>query len=313
MFGKAIGDAPLQVYISALLFSPTESIIHKQFSAEAPHWARIWPTDVTNWTSCVQKLDGDSKAWYETLSVSSCGTWLAAREDGIRMIRIWDIEACSTLCHIKFLTIPGARGWFKFSLRNNNELIVYQSLQDSLEIWDITSSKIVRQIGAPLKNRFFISLLPSAPDFLGMIFHVKDTIGFALWNTQDGGIDFRSLSLKAHVNHIAFSPANNDILAMDTKTTNGRQIIIFNIDTDNIVRRFDFGWIRYISFSPNGKYLASFTKPNHDTTMPTCTLLDTMTGETILEIEMQSHPNGAPAFSNDGQLLAVGSNNLIQI
>ncbi|KAL6689999.1 hypothetical protein J3F84DRAFT_398617 [Trichoderma pleuroticola] len=281
MFGKAIGDAPLQVSISALLFSPTESITRKQFEAEAPHWARIWPSDVTNWTSCVRRLDGDPKA-----------------------------------C-IEFPTKMGSLGWFNFSLRNNNELIVYNSCRESLAIWDVTSGRVVRRARGLRWITYGIALLPSAPDFLGMIFpgdNKNDNNIFALWNTQkDEVIQTRSLSFKGYVEDIAFSPVSNDILAMNAGSLNGRQIIIYNIDTNDIIRTFDLGWIRYIAFSPNGKYLASFTKPISDERMPTCTLLDTMTGETILKIEIQSYPNGNPAFSNDGQLLAVGSENLIQI
>ncbi|KAL6800064.1 hypothetical protein J3E68DRAFT_448458 [Trichoderma sp. SZMC 28012] len=296
MFGKAIADAPLQVYISALLFSPTESVIRKQFKAEAPHWARIWPSDTTNWTSCVQRLDGDPKENYDN-----------------PMIRIWEIETSRTLCNIECPTKSG--GWFNFSLRNNNELIVFNSYRGSLEIWDIPSSKIVRRIRTPRKEIDAMSLLPSAPDILGMIFHddCRNNI-LALCNTQkDEEINTRSLSFNGKVENIAFSPVNSDILALCGATPDKQQVVICNIDTNNTIHTFEFGWARYVTFSPNGKYLASFTKPNHDRGMPTCTLFDTMTGETALEIELQSYPNGGPAFSNDGWLLAVGSESLIQI
>lgn len=184
MFGKAIGDAPLQVYISALLFSPTESIIRKQFNAEAPHWARIWPNDVTNWTSCVRRLDGNSKITYPSLSVSSCGTRLAAREGP--EIRVWDVETGRTLCSIEFPTgIHSRVVWYKFSPRNTKELIVFTSWPWSLVIWDITTTKIVRQM-EPLRGMFdAISLSPSAPDFLGMFSYDRDiNATFALWKTQ---------------------------------------------------------------------------------------------------------------------------------
>ncbi|KAL7911871.1 hypothetical protein GGI35DRAFT_301131 [Trichoderma velutinum] len=315
MFGKAIGDAPLQVYVSALLFSPTESIIRKQFNAEASHWVRLWPRNVTNWTSCVQRLDGDPKIPYRFLSVSSCHTWLAAREDENQMIRIWEIETGRKLCTIEFPTTLTSYGWFKFSLWVNNELIVFNSCQRSLTIWDITSSTIVRQIRVPHKKIHAISLSPSAPNFLGMIFRdYGKTINFALWNTQkDEKIKTISLLLEKHVEVVSFSPVNNDILAMYTRTPNGHQVIIYDIDTHNVIRTFEFGWIRYAAFSSNGKYLASFPKPTFEHCMPKCTLLDTMTGETVLEIELQSFPYGDPAFSNNGQMLAVSTRNLVQI
>ncbi|KAL6816210.1 hypothetical protein V8C40DRAFT_282146 [Trichoderma camerunense] len=138
MFGKAIEDAPLQVYISALLFSPAESIIRKQFDVEAPHWVRMWSSDVTNWTSCVQRLDGDPKRHYNNLRVSPCGTWLAAREVGQEMIKIWEIETGRTLCDLEFSDNP-------YSLFSNDGQLLALSSGDLIQIWDLASGQCLQK------------------------------------------------------------------------------------------------------------------------------------------------------------------------
>lgn len=160
MFGNAIGDAPLQVYTSALLFSPVESITRKNFYSEAPQWVQKQPDDVTNWTSCIQRLEGERRTKYISLTVSLCATWLAACDSYHKEIMIWDIETGrllgtnSNTYPVEFLGVRRSK-WFKFSPRNNNELVVLYDNQRLLTIWDVTKIKRpVRLIGIP--NTFWI-------------------------------------------------------------------------------------------------------------------------------------------------------------
>ena len=56
----AIEQVPLQVYCSALYFTPTMSIVRRQFSDKMPGWIKRGPEVEANWSATVQTLEGHS-------------------------------------------------------------------------------------------------------------------------------------------------------------------------------------------------------------------------------------------------------------
>lgn len=55
-----IEKAPLQVYASALMFSPKISLIRRQFLSQGPMWIKRWPDVEENWSPTLQTLEGHS-------------------------------------------------------------------------------------------------------------------------------------------------------------------------------------------------------------------------------------------------------------
>ncbi|KAF4996923.1 hypothetical protein FDECE_12246 [Fusarium decemcellulare] len=84
-----IETAPLQVYVSALIFSPTSSLVRRRFEPlEGPTWITKKPTMQPEWDACLLTLEGH---WGVILSISftTDGKILASgSDDGI--IRVWD-------------------------------------------------------------------------------------------------------------------------------------------------------------------------------------------------------------------------------
>lgn len=319
MFGKAIGDAPLQVYISALLFSPAESITRKQFSAEAPHWVKVWPDSGTNWTSCIQKFDDQSGDRCDTMAISSCGTWLAAHYNS--EIRIWDVEMGKIIRCIKLDSYRriSAFGWFKFSPQNKSELAILTYDGKLLLVCDIAADKTVRRIRLPDAKVYGISFLPSAPDIISLIMgdHHKNKYTAVYLNTQkEEQVQISPLSLNGTIKRVAFSPINGDILAISVDEWMESQIIIYNINTDDIIHSLAVYRVGGIAFTPDGKYLAAFTRlhtPDGIFHLPKLILLDIMTGNTVWASEIQHCSLEAPTFSADGQLLGVDTRGTVQI
>ena len=56
----AIEGYPLQTYASALLFSPTGSLIRQLFQHEEPEAISIRPALSDRWSACLQTLEGYS-------------------------------------------------------------------------------------------------------------------------------------------------------------------------------------------------------------------------------------------------------------
>ncbi|KAF5013701.1 hypothetical protein FDECE_300 [Fusarium decemcellulare] len=85
---QMIKDAPLQVYVSALIFSPTDSLIRKLFEHEEPNWILLKPTVETHWDSCIQTVNIPAATTFP-VALSSSGR-LAAITSESSAINIWD-------------------------------------------------------------------------------------------------------------------------------------------------------------------------------------------------------------------------------
>jgi WD40 repeat protein len=52
--------APLQIYVSGLLFAPQNALIRRIFDREIPSWIHHWPTVEETWGPDLQTLEGHS-------------------------------------------------------------------------------------------------------------------------------------------------------------------------------------------------------------------------------------------------------------
>ncbi|KAF2473226.1 HET-domain-containing protein [Lindgomyces ingoldianus] len=73
----AIENSPLQAYVSALLFSPTCSLIRNLFKREKPDWIVIKPAIQEKWSPCLQTLEGHS-GWVSSVAFSHDSTRLVS-------------------------------------------------------------------------------------------------------------------------------------------------------------------------------------------------------------------------------------------
>jgi WD40 repeat protein len=87
-FKWAIENTPLQVYISARVFSPACSLMRELFKQEEPEWIRTKPGMQDDWTSCVQTLEGHSDS--VTSVAFSHDDKRVASASWDKTVKIWD-------------------------------------------------------------------------------------------------------------------------------------------------------------------------------------------------------------------------------
>src|SRR2546430_1972883 len=94
----------LQVYASALVFSPANSLIRKSFEDEKPKWITMLSNVESDWGPCLQTLEGH-KDWVTSVAFSPDGKQLASASHD-ETVRLWDAATGAAL-----QTLEDHKGW----------------------------------------------------------------------------------------------------------------------------------------------------------------------------------------------------------
>ncbi|PVI00227.1 hypothetical protein DM02DRAFT_672188 [Periconia macrospinosa] len=135
----AIETSPLQVYMSALVFSPARSLIRSLFSHEGPKWISIQPSMPAEWSACLQTLEGHSDS-VSSVAFSPNSARLASTSYD-KTVKIWDTSSgicLQTLVHsdwVFFVTFSpcGAR-------------VASASWHGIIKIWDVRSGACLQTL-----------------------------------------------------------------------------------------------------------------------------------------------------------------------
>ncbi|OTA05306.1 NACHT domain WD40 repeat-containing protein [Trichoderma parareesei] len=96
-FRPVIQETPLQVYDSALVFSPTMSIVRKTFASNSPTYIKRMPQVDTHWSACIQSIESKDRdaEWPVGIHLLSNDTLVSGLHAG--SVKIWDLDSASCL------------------------------------------------------------------------------------------------------------------------------------------------------------------------------------------------------------------------
>ncbi|KAI0102848.1 quinon protein alcohol dehydrogenase-like superfamily [Nemania sp. FL0031] len=253
-FRSIIEIYPLQIYNSALLFSPTKSTIRKVFSKEIPAWVQNQrlPSVDENWSPYLHTLEGHIGT-VRSIAFSPDGSLLASGADDCT-IRLWD-----PITGAVFHRLRGHLSQVReLAFSPNGVQLASCSESGLVHIWDPTSGTAIHKLGGDAQG--FRTLAFSADGNQLASGTIKGTV--YVWDPSEGTVQhiLKCNWTLSRIRCLAFSPDGSRLATgFDLQFSDDSYLNLWDLSTGKQVhlRHGHVNGVLTLSFSPNGKQLAS--------------------------------------------------------
>jgi WD40 repeat protein len=282
-----IEQAPLQTYISALIFAPAKSIVRNQFKNYIPKWIRRSPELDDGWSALLQTLEGHLDI-VNSIVFSSDGKQLASAS-GDRTVKLWDAASGKLLQMLE----GHSESVNSVAFSPDGKQLVSASFDKTVKLWDAASGVLLQMLEGHSEGVNCVAFSPDGKQLASASFDrtVK------LWDAASGAL---LQTLEGHsegVNSVVFSPDGKQLASASSDNTvklwdatgPGTLLQAHKSHSDSVIT---------VAFSPDGKQLAS---ASYDMTIRIWTAAP---GALLVATEGHQGPVNAVTFSPDGNLLA---------
>ncbi|RYC57075.1 hypothetical protein CHU98_g9123 [Xylaria longipes] len=305
-----VRTTPLQIYSSALVFAPKESIVRRVYRNEIPKYISPLPQTESRWSACLHTLEGH-QGGVRDVAFSPDGTLIAsASSDGTIQLCLISTGSCKQVIQqpdAKFLSVtfsPDGARLASVSIDGVKRRVI--------QLWSVDTGAL-EQTEISIAGSYYAAIFSPNGKYVARYSDCETR----LWSRDAGGLRNSSILHDAKVASIAFS-ANSKLVVT---VSYGGLISSWSVDTGTrektiqLAIKRDNATIRAISpdatlvaslhtgdkcaFSPDSKLVATTTRRNN------VNIWSVQTGALQQTLECTTFCR-CLAFSLDATLLATG-------
>ncbi|KAH8593119.1 vegetative incompatibility protein HET-E-1 [Bisporella sp. PMI_857] len=286
---SVIEQAPLQLYSSALVFAPEQSIVQRRFEGSISPWIQRKSKVQADWSAALQTLEGHS---YLVTSVAfSPGGKQVVSGSGDMTVRLWDAVTGAAL-----QTLEGHSGWVKsVAFSPDGKQVVSGSDDKTVRLWDAVTGAALQTLEGHSSR---VTSVAFSPDNNQVVSGSEDKT-VRLWDAVAGAA---LQTLEGHsrwVKSVAFSPDGKQVVSGSYDKT----VRLWDAATGAALQTLEghSGWVTSVAFSPDGNQVVSGSDDK------TVRLWDAVAGAALQTLEGHSRWVKSVAFSPDGKQVVSGS------
>ncbi|KAL8403221.1 hypothetical protein RB594_008470 [Gaeumannomyces avenae] len=286
---SVIDASPLQLYYSAIVFAPEESIVRKMFRNQFPTWLALVPQVDQNWDACLQTLEGHSR-WVSSVAFAHDGKTVASASHDYT-VKLWDTATgdCRT-------TLEGHSSSVRsVAFAHDGKTVASASHDKTVKLWDAATNDCRATLEGHSDSVNSVAFAHDGKT----VASTSDDNTVKLWDAATS--DCRA-TLEGHsdsVNSVAFAHDGKTVASASDDGT----VKLWDTATGDCraTLKGHSSWVRSVAFAHDGKTVASASRDK------TVKLWDTATGNCRATLKGHSGYIYSVAFAHDGKTVASAS------
>ncbi|KFZ19764.1 hypothetical protein V501_00497, partial [Pseudogymnoascus sp. VKM F-4519 (FW-2642)] len=193
---------PLQIYASAIVFSPQTSVVRRNNLDKLPMWLRKVPQIEDSWASLIQTLTGHSSS-VSAVAFSPDGKQIASSSDDNETIKLWDARTGGLQ-----KTLAGHLGSvMAVAFSPDGKQIASGSYDETIKLWDARTGGLQKTLAG---HSGWVWAIAFSPDGKQIASGSNDGT-IKLWDARTGDLQKTLEGHSSWIRAVAFSPDGKQI------------------------------------------------------------------------------------------------------